>query len=1294
MSKSKGIATNFASSISRQCSTEAAAPASKLRRQGSGGVKLRRQGSGGTADFIKLLRKPSSLYEQLTKAVIADLRSTDKVGDEKISELLTQGERDAYLESLIINMGFSQPVAAAFDKSAFGLPLMGAAIYSHLFAGLGNYISKKSGVPAEKAFHVHTYYRTPVVVEELKRMGYSLEDADDIVAKQFFMQYWSGDPFTDPEKHLFNPMVRAFYPTSSHMGSGGTDLGRETEMAAAMTYCEGYEGINQPLRIINTGDTGPFTDGAMHALQHMIEAQERGIKMPLLFLVHSNNSAISARLDYGGSNGEDAITRIKERFAKWGDLVAPGFVAEADDPCAGVESVRKAVDQIFETGKPSWAISTYPFRPGGHASDGSPAGDELLRSQFDAYKKTLTGQLKLAAAPGMTGTELADHLENRFEAINGAVQHALTGNKILTREEINTLSRPGSMTTYKQDAGEVIELPADYLLGKRQKAFAGMGNEIYAKAINEAMDGAVADARPCRYIHQENHHRNRSDTRGGVYGELDKIDEKHLDNFVGFMPQEAQVVQVGMGMRGVHPENEKGQGALVFVKGPHTVFNEHAKDHIKYAAFRYLDSGKRANHIYVFDGGSLAFPDKGQVTDPKTGEVVDRDLWLARVGEHHNTPDLSSYAHDANSVMALPLDMNLFHRMVPTMVQMHDEGRMVISVVPTAAFGALHPKLPFDQTIGSNHCLLSKFPGSHKPLNGRKLIVITYGPDSKMVAKELVEQDLEAELLILPFNRPSNSLTRYLDALAVAGQECEVVVVDANPGAAMMAPIVFKTRENLGYPENMVFTFCTIEKSFVPYGNGNVLLNNLDVRQSLMLRGVIPGGDVEVMGDVRLAAKHVGLDVRATTPAYTQAEERVLMVKGTATPMQEGVFAPMDGEGVQLTYKVAVGDVVVVDQLVAEMETDKATVEITAPSEGIVSELHLEAGKDINVTTESKIMTLLARDQPDQTSDDVFMTTTDDFGTSVEEVVSTAPVDGQGVNFTILKQIGDVVKEGDTIMEAETDKSTLEITAAADGTVSQIFIKKGENDVEAGITQLFSIQTSTQQAAPTPAPTPVVAAPTPTPAAKVEKVVVGADSIPLSRHQRAMVQNMTMQGGDTIPFVLQEQVDFNRVQSVAKMTGVSPVAVLVRCLAEAADETGYNMKLSQQKDAYQNFSGVDVGVAIEVEGQLRVAVIRDVLKKSLPDVMEDIKRFQAMGAKLSTADQDMTNCCWVVSSMGKDATSAVIAVLPKGCTGIVGVGRRTKHGESTLSFTICHATLTGVQGSGLVKSYIEKLGPA
>ena len=42
-------------------------------------------------------------------------------------------------------------------------------------------------------------------------------------------------------------------------------------------YCMGWEKMNQPVTIINTGDTGPFTDGSMHMLQHVIEAQERGM---------------------------------------------------------------------------------------------------------------------------------------------------------------------------------------------------------------------------------------------------------------------------------------------------------------------------------------------------------------------------------------------------------------------------------------------------------------------------------------------------------------------------------------------------------------------------------------------------------------------------------------------------------------------------------------------------------------------------------------------------------------------------------------------------------------------------------------------------------------------------------------------------------------------------------------------------------------------------------------------------------------------------------------------------------
>lgn len=87
----------------------------------------------------------------------------------------------------------------------------------------------------DEALRYITYYRSPVLVEELSRMGYTEDQILEIVSKQFFMQYWSGKAL-DPAKKdplIFNPMVRSFYPSSSHIHSGSTDLGRDTELQAA-----------------------------------------------------------------------------------------------------------------------------------------------------------------------------------------------------------------------------------------------------------------------------------------------------------------------------------------------------------------------------------------------------------------------------------------------------------------------------------------------------------------------------------------------------------------------------------------------------------------------------------------------------------------------------------------------------------------------------------------------------------------------------------------------------------------------------------------------------------------------------------------------------------------------------------------------------------------------------------------------------------------------------------------------------------------------------------------------------
>ena len=83
--------------------------------------------------------------------------------------------------------------------------------------------------------------------------------------------------------------------------------------------------------------------------------------------------------------------------------------------------------------------------------------------------------------------------------------------------------------------------------------------------------------------------------------------------------------QVGAGLRVSLPENN-----VVFVKGPHTIFNEHARDHMKYAAFRHYDSGELSNYIYIMDGGSLAAREVETVTQEsvKGSGVYDKTVRL------------------------------------------------------------------------------------------------------------------------------------------------------------------------------------------------------------------------------------------------------------------------------------------------------------------------------------------------------------------------------------------------------------------------------------------------------------------------------------------------------------------------------------------------------------------------------------------------------------------------------------------------------------------------------------------
>jgi pyruvate dehydrogenase E2 component (dihydrolipoamide acetyltransferase) len=171
--------------------------------------------------------------------------------------------------------------------------------------------------------------------------------------------------------------------------------------------------------------------------------------------------------------------------------------------------------------------------------------------------------------------------------------------------------------------------------------------------------------------------------------------------------------------------------------------------------------------------------------------------------------------------------------------------------------------------------------------------------------------------------------------------------------------------------------------------------------------------------------------------------------------MATDVKLPELGEGVTegelVKWTVKVGDTVKPDQTVAEIMTDKATVEVPSPVAGVVKELKFKPGQIIKV--ESVILTL----------DGAGASTSAAKPASAPAAPAAAPAaaassgatipvklpelgegvtEGELVKWTV--SIGDSVKADQTVAEIMTDKATVEVPSPVAGVVKELKFKKGE----------------------------------------------------------------------------------------------------------------------------------------------------------------------------------------------------------------------------------------------------------
>ncbi|MFD2202535.1 pyruvate dehydrogenase complex dihydrolipoamide acetyltransferase [Shivajiella indica] len=180
-------------------------------------------------------------------------------------------------------------------------------------------------------------------------------------------------------------------------------------------------------------------------------------------------------------------------------------------------------------------------------------------------------------------------------------------------------------------------------------------------------------------------------------------------------------------------------------------------------------------------------------------------------------------------------------------------------------------------------------------------------------------------------------------------------------------------------------------------------------------------------------------------------------------------------EGVIAAWLKKVGDVVKPGDIIAEVETDKATMELESYEEGVL--LHIGVQQKDAVPVNGVIAIIGEKGEnidallkeidggaaPASKQEEKVASPKEEKKEEKKEAPASEKIDVSGINATVitmpkmsdtmtegtiaswLKKVGDTVKSGDIIAEVETDKATMELESYEDGTLLYIGVEAGDS---------------------------------------------------------------------------------------------------------------------------------------------------------------------------------------------------------------------------------------------------------
>ncbi|MDA1353661.1 MAG: 2-oxo acid dehydrogenase subunit E2 [bacterium] len=877
------------------------------------------------------LNDPVTMFRELPAAIQKVFRTirtiSDIQRDPRIAGILTDQERENMLHSAMIALASGETVSQDFLRATLGLPLTGAAAYMPLTAGLSREIEsiwreQLAWETAQTPVHYSLQYRVPPLVDEMVNAGMSIDDIKRVFAAAPFAHITSAEKL-DWTMTQYPPKgadVIGVPGSGSRLVVTRPDnfLGMGTKRAAANVLARAILGLPQPCEFVWVGDSGPETAGFHDGMKMLKEVALMGKEAHGIVVVMANGRKITSQVE-GGEPEKVAKSHFR-RLKLEGALDLPDTLEEMRADASDVYQVNRVIVEAAKrtaaTGKWTSVIISTDDRVWGHASDKPNFTPEQIQQKFNFWVQFFVNQMSSVAPDHLQGPDIADMMAEHvaFSKSVKAEQLAQTG-KFLDRDGVVHASVPG-MQAQTQDPGTVHHYPLAYWTSPPE-AGSPLGADVFGAAMNETLGDLNTQGIPYFVVSQENLTPQVSGSRRQVYGQFEGVDPSLLEGKFWHGPvdertqatvQAALVSQLTQYEPTYNPKTglrDVERPAFVIDVEPHSKFTD--LSHMERASFMGYsakETGERTAGLTLIDGGSLSRRVDGNEE--------------ARVGEHHNCPEMRHFLGNPNGIVLTPADMNDYKALLPEIKRLIlEEGRHVVVWLPTKSHSAPHRAVdPGHFTLNSHKEI--EIPGKS---DGTSREVISWGPDMDRLIGALHDEEYGCTVRQVFSNKLPNSLLNSLLAKANSGEKMEIVLVDPSPEMGYLGGIHGELANALSNYPNVTMRTCSETPAFVPYGVGSGLLHAWHY-----IKGIVRGESF----DARTERAPQVVPLKGLESAGPAAKAGEVMGVQVITSDKEQKDATFSGwaDGIEPGCRVKK------HQVLFEVETDKASIQVLAPCDG------------------------------------------------------------------------------------------------------------------------------------------------------------------------------------------------------------------------------------------------------------------------------------------------------------------------------------------------------------------------